>query len=274
MPESASAPRGKSAPVPPARGLTTEPASEIPALSDLSASFQNYLKAMWTLQEWSDEPVSPTALAARVGVKLPTASDAVRKLGRLGLVDYERYGSVSLTDAGRALALEMVRRHRLIETFLVEVLGYRWDQVHDEAESLEHAVSEFMIDRIDDKLGYPERDPHGDPIPRTGGDPTLRGVVVLTGVETGRRVTVERISDDDPELLQFFAGHGIGVGSELQLRPGAPFSDSVEVIVLDDGPGADDADGAGGAGGAGGTGGAALPLGRTATDAIWVTPRG
>ena len=253
------------------------PTPDVPDLSGLSASFQNYLKAMWTLQEWNDEPVSPTALAERVGVKLPTASDAVRKLGRLGLVDYQRYGSVTLTDAGRALALEMVRRHRLLETFLVEVLGYRWDQVHDEAESLEHAVSEFMIDRIDDKLGYPERDPHGDPIPRAGGDPTLRGVVVLTGVETGRRVTVERISDDDPELLQFFAGHGIGVGSELQLRPGAPFSDSVEVIVLDNGAGSDDAgsaDGADSADGAGDAGGVALPLGRTATDAIWVTPRG
>ena len=117
-----------------------------PALTDLSASFQNYLKALWLLGEWADEPVSPTALAARVGVKPPTVSDAVRKLGRLGLVDYESYGAVALTPAGRVLALEMVRRHRLIETFLVEVLGYRWDQVHDEAESLEHAVSEFLVE--------------------------------------------------------------------------------------------------------------------------------
>ncbi|MFD5869141.1 metal-dependent transcriptional regulator [Corynebacterium sp. NPDC060344] len=247
----------------PVRGFATEPAAAAPALSDLSASFQNYLKAMWTLREWSDEPVSPTALAARVGVKLPTASDAVRKLGRLGLVDYERYGAVSLTDSGRALALEMVRRHRLIETFLVAELGYTWDQVHDEAESLEHAVSEFMVDRIDDKLGHPERDPHGDLIPRAGREPSLRGAVALTGIGPGRRVRVERISDEDPQLLQFFADHGIGVGAQLLVGAGAPFSDSVEVTVLEDA----------GSGVGGGGGAPALPLGRTATDAMWVTPR-
>lgn len=263
MPESASEQENRPSPGAPARGFATPAAAGSPALSELSPNFQNYLKAMWTLQEWSDEPVSPTALAARVGVKLPTASDAVRKLGRLGLVDYERYGSVSLTEDGRRLALEMVRRHRLIETFLVEMLGYRWDQVHDEAESLEHAVSGFMIDRIDDRLGHPDRDPHGDPIPRAGDEPSLPGVVVLTGIEPGCRVRVERISDEDPELLQFFAGHGIGVGVDLELRPGAPFSDSVGVVVID---------GAGAGGGAASAG--SLPLGRTATDAIWVTPCG
>lgn len=232
-----------------------------PELSELSPNFQNYLKALWTLGEWTDEPISPTALATRVGVKLPTASDAVRKLGRLGLVDYERYGSVSLTDAGRVLAMEMVRRHRLIESFLVQELGYRWDQVHDEAEALEHAVSKFMIDRIDEKLGFPERDPHGDPIPRGGDDHALSGLVVLTALGADRRATVERISDGDPELLRFFADQGIGVGVDLLIRPGAPFSDSVDVVVLD---GPDDVpdDGA-----------AALPLGSAATDAIWVTPR-
>lgn len=242
-----------------------------PALTDLSASFQNYLKALWLLGEWADEPVSPTALAARVGVKPPTVSDAVRKLGRLGLVDYESYGAVALTPAGRVLALEMVRRHRLIETFLVEVLGYRWDQVHDEAESLEHAVSEFLVDRMDEVLGFPERDPHGDPIPRSGGEPELPGAVVLTGVEPGGEVTVERISDCDPALLRFFAGHGIGVGATLRVRPGAPFSESVEVSVTDagepSGAGAPDEDEPGARGTPGW-----LPLGRTATDAMWVTP--
>lgn len=260
---------------------TSESASEPgdvrpPELSDLSASFQNYLKALWLLGEWTDEPVSPTALAARVGVKPPTVSDAVRKLGRMGLVDYESYGAVSLTSAGRVLALEMVRRHRLIETFLVEVLGYRWDQVHDEAESLEHAVSGFMVDRIDEVLGHPERDPHGDPIPRAGGEPGLPGAVVLTGVAPGGHVTVERISDCDPELLRFFAAHGIGVGAVLRLDPGAPFSGSMEVTVIGaaNGEGADTETAAdpADASAPGGGGAVALPLGRDATDAMWVTP--
>lgn len=246
----------KSSPTPAEDRGNPPVAQPVTELSELSASFQNYLKAMWTLGEWSDEPISPSALAARVGVKLPTASDAVRKLGRLGLVDYESYGAVSLTEAGRVLAVEMVRRHRLIETFLVETLGYRWDQVHDEAESLEHAVSGFMVDRIDDVLGCPARDPHGDPIPRPGGGEgrKLSGVVVLTEIAPGGSAIVERISDADPGLLRFFADHGIGVGAELHVRPGPPYSDSVDVLVGDgDGP--------------------AFPLGRTATDAIWVSPR-
>lgn len=139
------------------------------SVSALSASSQNYLKAVWSLGEWSDEPVTASTLAARVGVKLSTASDAIRKLTDQGLLEHARYGAVTLTPEGRALAVAMVRRHRLIETFLVDVLDYDWDQVHDEAETLEHAVSDFLIERIDEKLGHPDRDPHGDPIPRADG---------------------------------------------------------------------------------------------------------
>lgn len=220
------------------------------SVSNLSASSQNYLKAIWSLGEWSDTPVTASALAARVGVKLSTASDAVRKLASQGFIEHTPYGSVSLTPQGQAFAVAMVRRHRLIESFLVEVLGYRWDQVHDEAETLEHAVSDFMVERMDEFLEHPERDPHGDPIPRADGTVNRPDAVLLTELASDQRARVERISDDDPQLLQYFAEHGIGYGTILQSRPGAPYSDSVTIVVEDSA--------------------APLSLGKPATDAVWV----
>ena len=222
------------------------------SVSALSASSQNYLKAVWSLGEWSDEPVTASTLAARVGVKLSTASDAIRKLTDQGLLEHARYGAVTLTPEGRALAVAMVRRHRLIETFLVDVLDYDWDQVHDEAETLEHAVSDFLIERIDEKLGHPDRDPHGDPIPRADGTVQKPHAVRLSEFGPNKRARVERIADDDPRLLQFLAGNAIGYRTVLHTRPPAPFSDTVEVAVE--------------------ATGAILPLGRSATDAVWVSP--
>lgn len=220
-------------------------------VSTLSESSQNYLKAVWSLGEWSDVPVTASMVAARTGVKLSTASDAIRKLTDQGLLKHARYGAVTLTAEGRSHAVTMVRRHRLIEAFLVKVLGYRWDQVHEEAETLEHAVSEFMIDRIDAHLGHPERDPHGDPIPTADGTVTKPNAEVLSGLGTGVRVRVERISDDDSGLLQFFADHGIVYGTSLETRAAAAYSDTIEVAVAGRQIG--------------------LPLGRSATDAVWVS---
>lgn len=221
------------------------------SVSQLSTSSQTYLKAVWILQEWSDAPVTPSSLAAKAGVRMSTASDAIRKLSEQGLLEHSPYGAVALTPEGRAHAVAMVRRHRLIETFLVTVLGYRWDQVHDEAETLEHAVSDFMIDRIDEHLGHPARDPHGDPIPARDGQITRPEAVPLSELPAGARGRVERISDADAGLLQFFAEHGIGVGTVVRSRPGAPYSDSVDIAI-------DGED-------------ASIALGRSATDAVWVT---
>lgn len=220
------------------------------SVSTLSESTQNYLKAVWSLGEWSDVPVTASMVAARTGVALSTASDAIRKLSTQGLLEHARYSAVSLTPEGRSHAVTMVRRHRLIESFLVEVLRYRWDQVHEEADMLEHAVSDFMIDRIDELLGYPERDPHGDPIPVADGTVTRPDAVLLTSVGAGARVRVERISDDDSELLQFFADHGIVYGTVLETRAAALYTDTLEVAVVEHE--------------------AVLPLGRSATNAVWV----
>lgn len=201
------------------------------SVSDLSASTQNYLKAVWTLGEWSDVPVTPSLIAERTELKLSSVSDAVRKLTAQGLLNHSPYGAVELTDTGRAYAVDMVRRHRLIETFLVRMLGYGWDQVHDEAEHLEHAVSDFMIARIDDLLGHPTRDPHGDPIPLADGTIVSPDAVQLTQVIPGTRVTVERISDDEPALLQFFEDRGIVLGAQMLVREGAPFSEAIDVLL-------------------------------------------
>jgi len=178
------------------------------AVTDLSQATQDYLKCVWTLQEWSGGSVSMTALAERLGVRTSTASDGVKKLAEQGLVEHIAYGGITLTPTGRGHALAMVRRHRLLETYLVSALGYGWDEVHDEAEVLEHAVSDRMLDAIDTLLGHPTRDPHGDPIPSADGDAHLPDAVTLTEAAPGM-ATVVRVSDADPERLRRFAQAGI-----------------------------------------------------------------
>ena len=178
------------------------------AVNDLSSATQDYLKCVWTLQEWTGEPVSMTALAERLGLRTSSASDGIKKLADQGLVDHVAYGGITLTDAGRAHAVAMVRRHRLLETYLVSDLGYGWDEVHDEAEVLEHAVSDRMIAAIDARLGHPTRDPHGDPIPSADGAANLPEAVPLALAEAGQAVVV-RLSDADPERLRRFALAGL-----------------------------------------------------------------
>lgn len=221
------------------------------SVSELSTSTQNYLKVIWGLMEWSTDAVTPTLIAARTGLRLSSVSDAVRRLADQGMLTHAPYGSVGLTELGRTHALMMVRRHRLLEAFLVSVLGYSWDQVHDEAESLEHAVSDFMIEQIDAHLQFPTRDPHGDPIPAADGTVQMPNAQQLTGLPAGRRYLIERISDADPALLQFFAARGITVGASLTIGDGAPYSDSLDVQV----EGATQI----------------VPLGRSATEALFVS---
>lgn len=140
----------------------------------------------------------------------------VKKLVAQGLVEHQRYGSIVLSEAGRAQALRMTRRHRLIETWLVGEFGYAWDEVHDEAEVLEHVLSDRMLARIDEKLGHPSADPHGDPIPAADGTvPELTGMLA-SRLDAGQRGRVVRISDRDPDVLRRLAGAGIGLGAEVE----------------------------------------------------------
>ena len=179
-----------------------------PEPPDLTAVAQDYLKVIWTAREWSSAPVTTKMLAERLGVRASTVSETVRRLGAQGLVEHAPYGAIELTATGRAHAVAMVRRHRLIETLLVRELGYGWDEVHDEAEVLEHAVSDLLIERIDVRLGRPERDPHGDPIPTPDGRVPTPPARRLWDLEPGEWVVV-RISDADPDLLRYCASVGL-----------------------------------------------------------------
>ena len=223
-------------------------------VSDLSQSAQTYLKAIWLLQEWSEKPVTATVIAERVGLRLSTVSEALRKLTEQGLVHHARYGSVTLTEAGQAHAVAMVRRHRLIESFLVRTLHYGWDEVHEEAERLEHVVSDRLVERIDALLGHPVRDPHGDPIPAADGATHRPDAKQLSQTTPGESVRVERISDADSAMLQYFAEQGVVVDAELEVLERAPYSDSTVVRVAG---GADDP----------------MSLGTRAASAIWVSVR-
>ncbi|MDP5227273.1 MULTISPECIES: metal-dependent transcriptional regulator [Arthrobacter] len=196
-----------------------------------SSSIEDYVKVIYSFTEWQDKPISSTQLAQRLGVANSSVSEMVRKLKDLGLVDHKPYSAVTLTEAGRGLALTVVRRHRLIETFLVEELGYAWDEVHDEAELLEHAVSETFVDRLAAKLGHPTRDPHGDPIPDADGALELPAARLLSELDEGHHGSITRISDDDPELLRYLSREGIDVDTHVEVGPRKPFSGALQVLV-------------------------------------------
>ncbi|MEZ2121593.1 MULTISPECIES: metal-dependent transcriptional regulator [unclassified Corynebacterium] len=200
------------------------------SLADLPDRSQDYLKVIWDICERTGEAAALKDVAAQTGQKTSTASEAVRRLTERGLVSHRPYSGVTLTEEGTRLALGMMRRHRLLEMFLCTTLGYTWDEVHEEADVLEHSVSEKLIERIDAHLGHPARDPHGDPIPDTDGEMIDDVSESLTGVEEGNRVTVDRVSDRDPELLRYLADHGIRPGARLTvLSPPFPGMSVVRV---------------------------------------------
>lgn len=200
-------------------------------LSDLPFRSQDYLKAIFDVQEWSGAGVGLTQLAAKVGQQNSTASEAVKRLAAQGLVNHRPYAPISLTDLGHELAIQMVRRHRLIETYLCHELGYSLDEVHDEAEELEHAVSEKFLARIDELMGYPDRDPHGDPIPNAAGQLPETESFPLTEAAVGDVLCVERVSDSDPDLLRHLEGSGVTPGVHIRVDP-RPFEALAEFSIV------------------------------------------
>jgi DtxR family Mn-dependent transcriptional regulator len=202
-------------------------------VSELTTSAQDYLKMIWSATEWSETPITVGAMADRLGVKPSTVSDGIRRLSKQGLVTHAPYGSIELTVSGREHAVEMVRRHRLLETFLVQVLGYGWDEVHDEAEILEHAVSDTMIKRIDELLEHPTRDPHGDPIPSPEGRTNAPEGIRLAAVDPDREVAITRISDADPDMLRYFAELGLAPDTRLTVLAHRPYAGVTTIRVPD-----------------------------------------
>jgi DtxR family Mn-dependent transcriptional regulator len=201
----------------------------MPAQSpDLTVAVQDYLKAIYTL-EAAGERATTSALARRMGVSAPSATAMTKRLAELGLVERVPHRGVALTDAGRRGALEVLRHHRLLELYLVNRLGLGIDEVHAEAELLEHALSEELEARIDEELGFPTHDPHGDPIP----DRELRLVQAddrtLLDLEPGAHASISRVPDDDSELLRYLGELGLVPGSSLELVAHAPFGGPVTI---------------------------------------------
>lgn len=183
-----------------------------------TATVEDYLKQILIGEQSAPgERVATGAVAAALGVTPGSVTAMMKTLAEAGLVDYEAYAGATLSAAGRRLALHVLRRHRLIELFLVEVLGYDWSEVHDEAERLEHAVSERLVDRIDEMLGRPAVDPHGDPIPTAAGQVAVPAVVPLAGVPARRSLRVARVLDQDAGFLRWIDVTGLAPGTLLHV---------------------------------------------------------
>ncbi len=188
---------------------------------------QDYVKAVYSLGRRTEGPVKTNALAERLGLTPASASAMLRKLDELGLVTLTPYHGAQLTEDGTRLALEVIRHHRLIELFLAEQLGMSWDRVHQEAEVLEHWLSEELEAAIAEKLGQPTVDPHGDPIPTVELEIDEGSTVSLESLGPGQRGIFVRVSDSDPEMLRFLAGQGIAPGERLEVIEKQPFDGPV-----------------------------------------------
>ncbi len=197
-----------------------------------SSTVENYLKEVYlgVGRLPAGETLLPMGqLAVALGVAPGTATTMVKALAESGLVDYEPYNGVRLTAAGMRLATTVLRRHRLMELFLVQVMGMRWDEVHDDAEHLEHVVSDRLIERIDEMLGHPETDPHGDPIPNPDGAIRERHFETLLTCPIGAQVVVARVSDQDPAFLRFVERHGLKPGQSVTVDGRDEAADAVHL---------------------------------------------
>jgi DtxR family Mn-dependent transcriptional regulator len=198
-------------------------------MSETSA-VQDYLKAIYQLGGAS-APVPTTDLAVRLGVRPASVSGMVRRLDELGLASYTKYRGTRLTRRGVRAAVEMIRHHRLLELYLARIVGMPWDKVHAEADTLEHHISEDLESRLDELLGYPTTDPHGDPIPTRDLVLEQTDYITLSSVDPGGRVVVRRVSDRSPELLRHLDDLGMRPGAKLRVLGAVPFGGGVRVRV-------------------------------------------
>ncbi|HWX98157.1 MAG TPA: metal-dependent transcriptional regulator [Solirubrobacteraceae bacterium] len=194
---------------------------------------EDYSKAIFALESRSHDPVSTNALAERLGITAGSVSAMLKKLDELGLISRVPYRGVRLTADGRRLALEVVRHHRLLESFLAEALGMPWDRVHAEAEILEHVLSDDLEQLIATKLGNPTVDPHGDPIPNADLELDERSTRSMESLEPGDRGRFVRVSDSDPEMLRYLDGCGISPGDRFSVRERQPFGGPLFVLFGD-----------------------------------------
>jgi DtxR family Mn-dependent transcriptional regulator len=198
--------------------------------AELTAPVEDYLKAIYAIGRGTGAAAT-TEIAQRLALAPASVSGMVRRLAQQGLLAYERYHGVKLTESGRRAALRTLRRHRIIEAYLAQALGYAWDRVHDEAERLEHAASDELVDRMAVTIGEPEVDPHGAPIPTRDGavDETVYKSLAELGI--GVSGVVVRVADEDPEMLRYLAELAILPGRRITVKARAPFEGPITLIV-------------------------------------------
>jgi DtxR family Mn-dependent transcriptional regulator len=197
---------------------------------DLTDAMQDYVKEIYKLR-LEGKRATTSAIAARLGVRPPSVTAMVKRLSALGLAKHAPYRGVELTPAGERVALEIIRHHRLLELYLTQALGLSLDEVHSEADRLEHALSEELEARIDRSLGYPTHDPHGDPIPDAKLRLDRKRLRTLASLEPGDEATIERVPDGDDELLRYLAKLALVPGKKVKLRSAEPFGGPLTVRV-------------------------------------------
>lgn len=196
-------------------------------------AMEDYLKAAYALEQ-EGEPVTTLRLADAMGLSGPSVTNMIKRLDELKLVVHNPYHGISLTSSGRSVALEVIRHHRLLELYLSRALGFEWDEVHQEAERLEHHVSEELERRMERALDYPKFDPHGDPIPtRAGTIPTVEDIA-LSNLSVGVRATISRVSDRDAEKLRYMSTHELRPGTALTVRERLPYDGPIRVRINDE----------------------------------------
>jgi DtxR family Mn-dependent transcriptional regulator len=198
-----------------------------------SLTEENYLKTIYRLSQAKVDKITVTALAEEMSVKAASAVDMIRKLSDQKLIHYDKKRGVRLADSGNKLALEIVRKHRLWEVFLLEKLNYSWDVVHEIAEQMEHVKHNELADRLDTFLGYPEYDPHGDPIPNANGEIPATTNMLLSEVEVGKACRVSAVRDTSAVFLHYLENLSVSIGTKILVMEKLPFDDSM-VVRFDD----------------------------------------
>jgi DtxR family Mn-dependent transcriptional regulator len=196
----------------------------------VSSSKENYIKAIFHLQE-EDGVVTTNALARQLDTRAASVTDMLKKLKTQKLLLYEKYQGFKLSPEGRRMALQIIRKHRLWEFFLVEKLQFGWEEVHEMAEELEHISSKKLVDRLDEFLGYPKQDPHGDPIPDTNGKFSIKKQVSLLDLKLNVPSVVSNISDQSPEMLDLLRHKGLALGTKLEVKKKFSFDNSLELKI-------------------------------------------
>ncbi len=203
------------------------------ASTSITQAEENYLKAIFKIEEKETKPVLTNAIAAEMQTTAASVTDMLKRLSDKQLITYEKYRGVQLTEEGNRLATALIRKHRLWEVFLVDKLGFAWDEVHELAEQLEHVHGNNLVQRLDNFLGHPKFDPHGDPIPDANGRWTFRPQALLATLQPGDRGIVTGVDDHSSTFLQYLDQLGLTLGAELELLERFPYDQSVKVRTRD-----------------------------------------